>query len=279
MKKSLKYFVVFTVVLALFYSCKKEENRVVLEGGTAPVLTASTTGPLVLNIADAAKPVIRFSWTNPNYRFNTGVSSQNVTYTLEVDTTGANFTNPLKQEVSTSNELSRELTVKDLNALFTAAKLNLKDGVPHNIEFRLKASLATNGAAPIYSNVIKMVITPYLDVAVPLPDNGTLWITGDAATSGWANPLGAPFDQNQKFTMVSSGVYELTLNLPGGGNYKLIQKQGDWSSQYHMITGGTWSGGDFEKKDADPGFPGPPTAGRYKITVNFLTGKYTVVKL
>src|SRR5215203_2481520 len=50
---------------------------------------------------------------------NTGTSSQDVTYTLELNTTGANFKNPLKQEVSTSNELSRELTVKELNSLFT----------------------------------------------------------------------------------------------------------------------------------------------------------------
>jgi hypothetical protein len=32
-------------------------------------------------------------------------------------------------------------------------------------------------------------------------------------------------------------------------------------------------------RDADPGFPGPPTAGNYKISVDFITGKYTVVKL
>ena len=64
----------------------------------------------------------------------------------------------------------------------------------------------------------------------------------------------------------------------GGGNYKLIQEQGNWDTQYHMLTGGTWNSGDFEKKNSDPGFPGPPSAGTYKITVNFKTGKYTVEK-
>ncbi len=67
--------------------------------------------------------------------------------------------------------------------------------------------------------------------------------------------------------------------MPGGGAYKLIQEQGVWGTQYHMLLGGTWEGGDFEKKDADPGFPGPPSAGTYKITVDFQRGKFKVVKL
>ena len=279
MKIRLPHFLLAVASMALFYACKKEENRLVLESATPPVLTASTTGPLVLNIADAAKPVVKFNWTNPNYRFSTGISSQDVTYTIEVDTTGSNFTNPLKQEVSTSKELSRELTVKELNSLFTASRMNLVDGIPHNIEFRLKASLSTNGAAPVYSNVIKMVVTPYLDVAVPVPTNGTLWLVGDAAAGGWNNPLNAPYDVNHRFPKVSNTLYELTVPMVGNGAYKLIQENGVWGSQYHMITGGSWSSGDFEKADADPAFPGPPTPGNYKITVNFLTGKYTVVKL
>jgi hypothetical protein len=198
-----------------------------------------------------------------------------VSYTLQIDTTGANFTNPALQEISIANDLSKEFTVKDLNTVLT--KLNLLENIPHNVEFRLKASLA-GGAVPLLSNVIKIVITPYLDVAVPIPTNGTLWITGDAVGSGWSNPLGNPYDVNQKFTQVSNTLYQLTLPMPGGGNYKLIQQQGNWATQYHMLPGGTWSSGEFEKKDADPGFPGPPSAGTYKITVNFKTGKYTVEK-
>lgn len=45
-----------------------------------------------------------------------------------------------------------------------------------------------------------------------------------------------------------------------------------------MLAGGTWEGGDFEKKDSDPQFPGPPTSGTYKITVDFQRGKFIVVK-
>jgi hypothetical protein len=114
--------------------------------------------------------------------------------------------------------------------------------------------------------------------AVEPPNEGTLWLTGDAAPSGWKNPLPAPFDVNQKFTRLTNTTYQLTLDLPGGGLYKLIQTQGNWNTQYHMIQGGTWESGQLEKKDADPAFIGPPTAGRYRIIVDFMKGTYQLVK-
>lgn len=264
--------------LIVIFSCKKQENIIYFEGGTDPVLTASSTTPLVLTKSTENNFALRFDWTNPNYHTTTGVSSHDVVYFLEADTTGSNFTNPKKAQLSISKDLSKELTVKELNSLFGVKQLNLVDGIPHNIEFRIKSTLVGT-AVPLYSNVIKMVITPYLDVAVPVPTDGTLWIVGDATSNGWTNPLPAPYDASQKFTKVSNTLYELTLTMPGGGNYKLIQQNGVWGTQYHMLAGGTWSGGDFEMRDADPGFPGPPTAGNYKISVDFITGKYTVVKL
>jgi hypothetical protein len=276
MKNNFKYFLSALVLLAVVASCKKDEHKISYEGGTPPVLTPSSTAPLVLTSSDATKPAIKFTWTNPNYQFTTGLSSQDVTYVLQVDTTGANFSSKNKQEVSIAKDLSTQFTVKELNAVL--AKLNLLENMTHNVEFRLKSTLI-GGSVPLYSNVVKMVITPYLDVAVPIPTNGTLWATGDATGAGWANPLGAPYDVSQKFTKISNTLYELTLNMPGGGNYKLIQEQGQWGSQYHMLSGGTWNGGSFEQKDSDPGFPGPPSGGTYKITVNFKTGLYTVVKL
>ncbi|MEI9912099.1 MAG: SusE domain-containing protein [Bacteroidota bacterium] len=265
-------------VLVLIFSCKKQEDIIYYEGGTEPVLSASSAAAMVLSKTNENNFALRFDWTNPNYNITTGLSSHDVIYILEADTTGANFTNPHKAQVSISKDLSREFTVKELNSLFGIKQLNLLEGIPHNIEFRIKSTLVGT-AVPLYSNVVKMVITPYLDVAVAIPTAGTLWIVGDATTNGWSNPLPAPYVASQKFTKVSTTLYELTLAMPGGGNYKLIQENGVWGTQYHMLTGGTWSGGDFEMRDADPGFPGPPTAGNYKISVDFITGKYTVVKL
>jgi hypothetical protein len=267
-----------SLLLFIFSSCDKDENKIYFEGGTAPVLTSSVTATIPLSFANADKEAIRLSWTNPDYKFTTGVSSQNVSYLLEIDTTGANFTNPKKKTLVIASGLSKSITQAELND-YLLNTMELKSAVPHNIEMRITASLSGNSVS-LSSNVLKFTVTPYsIPPKVTPPTNGTLWITGDAAPSGWSNPLGAPHNQSQKFTQVSPTLYELTLSMPGGGNYKLIQIQGDWGSQYHMLDGGTWEGGDFEKKDADPGFPGPPSAGTYKITVDFQRGKFTVIKL
>jgi starch-binding outer membrane protein SusE/F len=273
-----RLLILFSLSLLILASCKKDENKIYYEGGTAPVLTATVSSNIPLAFVNKDKEALTLSWTNPNYMFTTGVSSQDVNYVIEFDTVGANFTSPQKQSVVVSKEMSRTFTQNQIND-YLLNQMDLQVDKPHNIEIRVKSTLANNSAA-IASNVLTYTVTPFsIPPKVAPPTAGTLWLTGDATPAGWANPLADPYLTSQQFTMVSPTEYEITLDLPGGGNYKLIQENGQWGSQYHMITGGTWQAGDFEKKDSDPGFPGPPSAGKYKIKVDFQKGKYTVTKL
>lgn len=285
MNNILKTLIGILILSIAGISCKKDENKVYFEGGTNPVLTASTTAAMVLDKANKDNPAVTFSWTNPNYQFNTGNSSQSVNYILQVDTTGANFTNPKKQEMAISMELRRTLTVKDINTFLT--KMELAHSVPHQMEFRIKSTLG-NGSVPLYSNVIKITVTPYLDFVVEPPGtpgalylDGTLWIVGDAVASGWSNPLPPPYDVSQKFSRVTPNdvlKYQANINFNATGAYKLIQTQGVWSTQYHALDGTAKLSGEFEKRDADPAFPSPG-AGLYKVEVNFQTGVYKLTKL
>ena len=95
--------------------CEKEENRVIFEGGTAPTLSANRTGNIRLLPTDSTADVYRISWTNPDYKFNTGPSSQNVLYQIEIDTVGADFTSGNKRVVSVSNDLSKTFKANELN--------------------------------------------------------------------------------------------------------------------------------------------------------------------
>ena len=104
-----------------------------------------------------------------------------------------------------------------------------------------------------------------------------LWVVGNAFASGWSNPLPSPFDVSQKFTKVSDTQYELVVDMLSTGNYKLIQEQGVWGTQYKKLAGDA-SSGTFEKKDADPGFDAPAVAGKYKLVFDFQAGTYTVTK-
>jgi hypothetical protein len=277
MKNIFKFTFLSLLLSTLIWSCSKDENKIYFEGGTAPVLTANKTA-IALSFANASNEAVAFSWTNPNYQFTTGISSQNVSYVLEIDTTGANFTNPNKKALAISQDLNLAISVSTFND-YLLNQLVLVPGKPHNLDIRIKSTL-TNSSVPQYSNVLKYAVTPYaIPPKVVPPTAGTLWIVGSAVASGWSNPLPAPYDVSQKFTKKSETLYELIVPLIGGSanGYKLIQTQGNWDTQYHAIDGTVFSGGDFELKNSDPQFPAPAASGSYKITVDFQRGKYTVV--
>ena len=272
MKKILNNLLVLSLLITVFTSCKKDENKIFFEGGTAPVVSASLTGPLVLLIADRNNPSVSFNWTNPDYKFNTGISSQDVIYTLQFDTTGSNFTNPKIGEISISKDLSKGFTVGELNSKILG--MELLEDMPHEMEFRIKANLS-GGSGVLYSNVIKMTITPFLDVLYPVPAN--LYITGSATPASWQCGCGEPELLSQKFTKVNAFTFKLTLPLSANNSYLLLPVYGSWSAKY----GGTGAnntndvfGGDFKPNGGD--LKAPPSSGVYNITVNFKTGKFTV---
>jgi starch-binding outer membrane protein SusE/F len=222
------------------------------------------------------------NWTNPDYKFNTGISSQDVAYVLQVDTAGKNFTSSNLQEKAIAKDLGITLTVKDVNTFLS--KMELKANVEYNVEIRIKATLV-GGTVPLYSNVLKIKMTPYLDYSVPPPGtapgflDGNLWAVGDCFPGpDWSNPLPAPYNVTLKFTRIDVLHYELIADFDKTGGYKLIQIPGDWGSQYHAMLANLPLAGDFEKKDSDPQFASPGV-GKYKIAVNFQTGKYTLTKM
>lgn len=278
MKSILKLISLSLVLATCLWSCTKDENREYITGGTNPVLKVNSTTALVLNVINKDNLALSFSWTNPNYMFNTGVSSQDVSYALQFDTTGANFTNPKMQTKSISNDLATTLTVKELNGYLLS--MGLLEDMPHNIEIRLVASFA-GSVVPLASNVIKIVMTPYLDVAIPIPPTGELFITGDACASSWTNTPPV----SQKCTKVDNTTYKITMSFTPGKFYKFLSNQGFWQPQYGVKigSGGTASGGklglnnNMAPYNSDPdAIPTPSSSGNYTITLNFKTGDYSV---
>lgn len=85
MKSVINTILFFGAVLLVFSACEKDENRVIFQGGTPPVLKATPAGSLVLKKDKEAETALMLNWTNPEYMFNTGVSSQNVLYTVQID--------------------------------------------------------------------------------------------------------------------------------------------------------------------------------------------------
>lgn len=274
MNKIFKLSIFFFAAAFAFAGCTKEENKVFFKDGTPPVLTSDNTAPLMLVRDNADDHAVTFYWTNPEYQFNTGVSSQDVTYTLQVDVVGANFSSPTMQELSVSRDLSVTYNVQQLNTILT--KLNVAEDVPHDIEFRLISSLSNN-SAELTSNTTSVTITPYLDVAVPVPPTGELYITGDGTPEGWTNAPSAA----QKCEKISNTEYSITMNFAPGLYYKFLSTLNNWQPQYG---GSGASGGELgfnmglSGQSDPPAIPTPSEAGMYKVTLNFKTGQYTVTK-
>lgn len=275
MKKIIQSILYMSIAIVFLASCEKDEARDTFVSGTAPVLSASVKDSIGLNFETETELAVTFSWTNPNYQFASGVSSQNVSYTLEIDTAGANFNGANKKSISISQDLSVAYTQKAFNILIS--DLKVKTGKVAKLELRLVATLGAS-VTQLVSNTLTFKMLPYAPPPkATLPATGTLWVTGNAFASGWSNPLGSPYDVSQKFTKISDTQYELVVPMLSSGNYKIIQENGVWGTQYHKVTGDAYSG-TFEKKDAEPGFDAPSVAGTYKIVLDFQTATYTVTK-
>lgn len=275
--KTVFFLVIFSCA---FWACKKDEAKDYYNGGTNPVLTASTDS-IRLSYANAAQTAVTFSWTNPNYQFTTGVSSQNVTYKIEIDTAGSNFTNANRQTISVSKDLSLTLTTSTFND-YLLNQLQLQPGVSHKLEIRVSANLVNNSAV-VPSNVLKYAVTPYaIPPKVAPPSSGTLFIVGSATpgggSHGWDNPISQTVSV-QQFTQVSATLYTITLPLIGGGEYKFIAVNGSWNDQWSIAVNddpNEINGGDFVFNGQN--ILAPAGSGNYKIDLDFQRGKFTVTK-
>lgn len=275
MRKIIKNIFLPLGLVILIASCEKQESRIFLEAGTPPVLTSSVSNNIPLSFANKDKEAVKLSWTNPNYKFTTGVSSHNVTYQVEIDTTGSNFTNPNRKIISVSNDLSLSLTHDQLND-YMLNQLQLSTTKSHNLEIRVRSTLA-NSSAPLFSNVLKFTARPYaIPPKVTPPASGKLFIVGSATPGGWNNPVPA----NQEFTKMSDTFFEITLPLNGGGSYLFLPVNGSWDAKYGAMGANNTNdpnSDDFKPQGGDMIAPG--ASGTYKIQVDFQRGKFTLTKM
>ncbi len=273
MKNRFSILLTSFLLLALI-SCKKEETKDYYEGGTAPKLTASTS-TVTLEPGLEANTAIVLNWTNPNYQFTSGTSSLDVTYTLELDTMGANFSSSKKYTTVLATDLSKSFTVAQLNDILgNTMLLQLNPRRSYTLQARIISSIGTS--VPIASNPISFTTTPFAPPPkVKPPASNELYITGNAVASDWTNSPPA----SQKFTKLSSTLYTITIPLIGGNSYTFLPTYGSWNDKYSIAVKNDPNeiyGGDFQWQGND--IMAPPASGTYKITVDFQLGKFTVVK-
>jgi hypothetical protein len=283
MKNIFKLGLLF-LLTGIFSSCEKKLAEVIYEGGTNPVLTANRTD-IPLSFATADEEAVKLSWTNPDYRFSTGVNSHDVAYQLEIDVAGANFSSPNKKVIGLSR--INELSVKqsELND-YILNQLELPFGVPHQIEMRVVSTL-TNGSVPLPSNTLAYTVTAYeIPPKVTPPElhlaftSDKLFIIGNATPGGDATGWNNPVPGAQEFTKVSTTFYTIDVELNAGKSYLLIPVNGNWSYKYGGAGGANANNPiefDFMYNGAD--IISPTVGGLYRIDVDFQRGKIKLTKL
>ena len=246
-------------------------------GYVAPVLTSSVATTIPIAATTYSSEAVKFSWTNALYTVN-NTSAVGISYILQMDRAGGNFSSPVLQNIPTDSTLMYiSLTQKFVNTYLMKAGYPL--GSASNLQFRIIATIGGVASSLVSSNVITLSVTPVNKPAVDPPASGTLFIVGSATAGQWQNPVPLP---TQQFYKKDSVTYEGVFNLIGGNQYLLLPVNGDWSQKYAVadatvsgIAAGT--GGAFQYYNSGgSNIPAPATSGWYRILVDFQQGLYTV---
>jgi hypothetical protein len=254
MKNITKSIIALFAILALSCTVEDVQDRPVIVGTDAPVLTAPSSGTAyVLKFENASSQLERFTWKSANY-----AGDIQVTYAVEIDKKGNTFKTPQTLgSVISGNQVS--VTVEQMNNALKGLKATPL--VAAQFEIRVKS---TSGAIePMYSNVNTITVTPY---STEIPK---LAVPGNH--QGWS-PATAPLLAATKFGNTDFEGY-VWLD----GSYKFLSSKDDGTFDWGPADygdDGTFSGVLKEKDEKDC----TATAGYYRVKADTKALTYAAVK-
>jgi hypothetical protein len=259
MKNITKSIIGLFAVFAFSCSPSDIQDRPEVTTTDTPVLTAPQSGAIYeLKGVNASLQAERFTWSSANF------GEAKVTYTVEIDTKTNNFAGTAAFKNLGSVEAQNQLSVTVLTMDEVALALG---AIPYTAsEFVVRIKAAAGTAPVMYSNVIGIVINPYINPA-------RLWLPGGyQAASGYGTdwtPATAP-------QIAPSGLNK--PDLEGYVNFASV-------SELKMTVDATWDKPQFGlgdtagtiKLNGANNIPSPATVGYYLVEVNAekLSYKYT----
>lgn len=229
----LNRLVILSLVALSLFACEKDEDRVVVRQGTPAALTASAS-TLVLDRTNSGADALTFTATPSNYGFNAAV-----TYTLELAKKGSNFSDSVA--VALGNAREKKFTVAEFNNLLN--QLELQPDAAGQVEARVRSQVAPS-IAPVYSNVVTVTATPYVDIR----DYPSIYVPG--GYQGWSP------DKAAKLASVSNNkVYEGYINFPEANSEFKFTLGPNWDNNLGVAATAkslTADGGNL--KVAEPGY-------------------------
>ena len=218
MKPTFKIASLLLAVSTVLWSCDKEETQAVLKPGGATTLTSTAT-TLVLLQANAGNAAVTFTWNKADFGYQAAIN-----YTIQLCKGGTNFASTATTtEVAMGTALTKSFTVGEFNAKMQEI---ISDGVASAVDVRIKSSVGTT-VDPIYSNVISMTITSYLDI-VTYAWPQSMNVAGNF--QGWDPPTGPQI-----------------VNTRNGGysGYEGYIVFNNAAPEFKLVKGNNWGAGDF----------------------------------
>lgn len=151
-----KYTYVGVILMTILSACDSNLEKVHYDASDAqPAVLQSIDDSYVLDAQESSQTIIEFRWSKPVVNYPAAIITD-----LQMDLRENNFTQPTTL-ASTKVDSTYSITTGDLNA--SLRQLQTENGwntVPLQVEFRLVSTLSV-AAAPLVSNVVSSLITPY----------------------------------------------------------------------------------------------------------------------
>ena len=277
----------------LFTACEDDRDS----NPTLVQPTGFTLNNPVNTLVDlAASTGIPFEWSQPDFggwpaacEYQLEVSPINEwTTTTEMaaaDTTGATIANysVLKTVYAGCNG---NMLAEELNKALNRIGQWEEDAVPEKQTVYVRCRAITDGAEPVYSNVVSLDVNPYwVDLSNEVSDEIELWYLigaciGDGSWSNTADGVGVSIipmypvydTEDGKTYQVVPGEIQYVGYFPADQGFKLIQVPGDasWAAQWGQNDAG------YVKNDGGSSDIKLPADGYYKILLNTATDVLTI---
>lgn len=216
------------------------------------VLTSDVT-TVTGSLNTASQTAINFSWT----RSFSGYPGT-VTYALQYDSAGKNFSSPTEVAVGASL-YTKGLTQAEVNS--AALNEGVAGGTQGKIEYRVKATTAQGALA--YSNAVAVTVNTYVPLLRFYLPGGYQAATGNG--SNWDPGTAPEFIRDLRSGQLNK-LYYMYIYLPANAEFKITQGRA-WTTNY----GGT--AGNLVQNGPNLGVS---TAGVYRISIDVVNMKYDI---
>jgi len=256
MKRIFKPLFALAVVFAGVVACEDNDEEFSLDtNSSGELVIAPESASFEVTEDNLDEQAERFAWNDIEFSLPTAV-----TYRVELDTVGGNFSNP--QSLAETSGTNASITFGQINdAVLALGGIN---DVEANYLVRVAGYTADAGVDPVASEPITVSVEPFEGYPYEI-----LYLVGAATAPGWDNgsgngqvnpPLYPAIDATTN-TYYYSGYFN-------GDAFKILSDLGNWQPQYGVRNGAV---GVNDGNGSDPDVFSVPADGYYDMVID-ITG-------